>query len=244
VDTERLAASLTERTRAVIVNSPNNPTGAVLSEENIRALCAVLREAEEKFRHPIYLIADEPYRELVYEDVTVPYLPNYYPDTLVAYSFSKSLSIPGERIGYIAISPNAADAESVFAAVMGAGRALGYVCAPVLFQKMVPHLLGKTADLAVYRRNRDRLFTALSEYGYECVRPDGAFYLFVRALEADAVQFCERAKRHELLLVPSDGFGCTGYVRIAYCVTPEQIERALPAFYTLAEEYITEKKHG
>ena len=244
IDPDRLAASLTEKTRAVIVNSPNNPTGTVLSEENIKELCAVLREAEEKFGHPIYLIADEPYRELVYGGVTVPYLPNCYPDTLVCYSFSKSLSIPGERIGYIAVSPEARDAEAVYAAVMGAGRALGYVCAPAIFQKMIPHLLGKTADLAVYQKNRDRLLTALSDYGYECVRPDGAFYLFVRALEEDAISFCERAKRHELLLVPSDGFGCTGYVRIAYCVTPEQIERALPAFRALAEEYNTEKNHG
>lgn len=237
IDPSRLAAALTERTRAVIVNSPNNPTGTVLTEENIRAFTAVLREAEERFGHPIYLIADEPYRELVYGDITVPYLPNYYPDTLVVYSFSKSLSLPGERIGYIAVSPNAADAETVYAAVMGAGRALGYVCAPSIFQKMIPHLLGKTADLTVYRKNRDRLYTALTDYGYECVRPDGAFYLFVRALEEDAAAFCERAKRHELLLVPSDGFGCTGYVRIAYCVTPEQIERSLPAFYALAQEY-------
>ena len=241
IDAGRLAAALTERTRAVIVNSPNNPTGAVLTEENLQGACAVLREAEERFGHPIYLIADEPYRELVYGDVTVPYLPNLYQNTLVCYSFSKSLSLPGERIGYIAVSPEAAEAEAVYAAVMGAGRALGYVCAPSLFQQMIPSVLGKTADLSVYAANRDRLYTALTAYGYDCVRPDGAFYLFVRAKEDDACAFAERAKKYELLLVPSDDFGCPGYVRIAYCVQPDMIERALPAFRALAEEYKTEK---
>ena len=244
VDTARLASAVTERTRAVILNSPNNPSGAVLSEENIREIAAVLRAAEECIGHPIYLIADEPYRELVYGDVKPPYLPLYYDNTLVCYSFSKSLSLPGERIGYIAVSPRAVDAEGVYAAVMGAGRALGYVCAPALFQYMIPACLGKTADISVYRENRDRLTAALAEYGYSFVRPDGAFYLFVRALEADAVRFCERAKKHELLLVPSDDFDYPGYVRIAYCVTPAQITRALPAFRALAEEYRKEKANG
>lgn len=237
VDIAALAAALTPRTRALILNSPNNPTGAVLTEDNIRAVADTLRSASAAFGHPIYLIADEPYRELVYGGCKVPYIPNYYENTLVCYSFSKSLSLPGERIGYIAVSPRAAEAEDVYAAVMGAGRALGYVCAPALFQYMIPACLGKTADLSIYRENRDRLSAALTEYGYRFIPPDGAFYLFVRALEADAARFCERAKKYELLLVPSDDFGYPGYVRIAYCVTPEQITRALPAFRALAEEY-------
>lgn len=234
---DALRAAITEKTAAVILNSPNNPTGAVLSKDEAAALCAVLCEAEEKYGHEIYLIADEPYRELVYTEEIPPYLPTLYNDTLVCYSFSKSLSLPGERIGYILVSPTAREREALRAAVAGAGRALGYVCAPALFQKMLPAVLGKTADIEIYRHNRDRLYTALTDYGFTCVPPDGAFYLFVAAPNGDATAFAETAKKHELLLVPSDSFGCTGYVRIAYCVTPEMIERALPAFRALAEDY-------
>ena len=228
---------MTPRTRAVIINSPNNPTGAVLSPSDAAALGEALRSASERVGHPIYLLADEPYRELVYDGVTVPWLPLYYENTLVLYSFSKSLSLPGERIGYVLVHPDAAAAEEVYAAILGAGRSLGYVCAPALFQYMIPACLGKTSDLQVYRENRDRLYTALTGYGYDCVRPEGAFYLFVRALEPDAVAFSERAKKRELLLVPSDDFGYPGYVRIAYCVSPQMVERALPAFRALAEDY-------
>lgn len=242
---EALAAAITEKTAAVILNSPNNPTGAVLSEGEASALCEVLRAAEAKYGHEIYLIADEPYRELVYTDTPVPYLPNLYGDTLVSYSFSKSLSLPGERIGYILVSPTAREREALRAAIAGAGRALGYVCAPVLFQKMIPAVLGKTSDIDIYRRNRDRLLSALRAYGFTCVPPDGAFYLFVAAPDGDAAAFAERAKKYELLFVPSESFGCAGYVRIAYCVTPEMIERALPAFRALANDYrLGEENHG
>ncbi len=234
---DALAAAINERTAAVILNSPNNPSGAVLREADVRALADVLRAAEETYGHPIYLVADEPYRELVYGDIAVPYLPNHYDNTLVGYSFSKSLSLPGERIGYLFISPTAQEREGLRAAIAGAGRALGFVCAPALFQYMIPACLGKTADVSVYEANRNCLYDALTEYGYTCVPPDGAFYLFVKALEADAAAFAERAKKYELLIVPSDDFGVPGYVRISYCVKPEMIERALPAFRRLAEEY-------
>lgn len=236
-DLAALRSAITPRTRAILVNSPNNPTGAVITEENVCALCALLRAASEQYGAPIYLIADEPYRELVYGDVDVPYLPNYYDDTLVCDSFSKSLSLPGERIGYILVSPKATDFTALYQAVCGAGRALGFVCAPSLFQYLIPKVLGKTSDLSVYDTNRRLLYEALTSYGYSAVRPDGAFYLFVKALEADAVAFCERAKEFELLLVPSDDFGYPGYVRISYCVSTEQIQRSLPAFSALAESY-------
>ncbi len=237
INWQAFEAALNENTKAVLVNSPNNPTGVVLSEETIFHLSASLRRAEERYGHPIYLIADEPYRELVYGDVTVPYLTRYYEDTIVCYSFSKSLSIPGERIGYILVSPKAADAEAVYAAVLGAGRALGFVCAPAIFQFMIPYCLGKTSDISVYDTNRKLLYENLTSYGFTCANPDGAFYLFMKAPEPDAYVFCEKAKKYELLLVPSDDFGFPGYVRIAYCVTTEQIERSLPAFKKLAEEY-------
>lgn len=237
VDEERFRAAITERTKAVIINSPNNPSGVVLSETTIVKLCQVLKEKQKEYGHDIYLITDEPYRELVYDDIKVPYLLNYYDNTLVGYSFSKSLSLPGERIGYIVVSNKMKHAGDVYAAICGAGRALGYVCAPSLFQRVAARCIGQTADVSVYKRNRDLLYQGLTRFGYKCVRPDGAFYLFVKAMEEDANAFCERAKKYELLLVPGDDFGCPGYVRISYCVTTEQIERALPAFKKLAKEY-------
>ena len=236
-DIQRIEAAFTERTRAIIVNYPNNPTGAVITEENAKALGVLVSRMSEKFQSPVYLISDEPYRELVYDGVTVPYLPKYCDNTIVCYSFSKSLSLPGERIGYIMVSPRCADHGAVYEAVCGAGRALGFVCAPSLFQYMIPHILGKVSDLTVYAENRRLLYSALTEIGYEAVKPDGAFYLFVKAPEADAKAFCERAKKYELLLVPSDSFGCGGYVRISYCVKTEQIKRAIPAFRALCESY-------
>ncbi len=237
IDTDALSATVNENTKAVIVNSPNNPSGVVLGEANIIALCELLKAKSAEYGHPIYLISDEPYRELVYDGIEVPYITKYYKDSLVCYSFSKSLSIPGERIGYIAVSPDATDAGDVYAAVCGAGRALGYVCAPTLFQKLAARCLGKTADVSVYRHNRDLIYGALCSYGFECVKPDGAFYLFMKTPEADAGAFSEKAKKHELLLVPADSFGCPGYVRISYCVSTEQIENSLPAFKALAAEY-------
>lgn len=237
IDFNSLEKAINVCTKAVIINSPNNPTGAVFSEKTVKTLSALLCECEKKYSHTIYLISDEPYRELVYDGVKVPYTANYYNDTVSCYSFSKSLSLPGERIGYICVPKKCADSDELFFAVCGAGRALGYVCAPSLMQKVIPHCLGKTADLSVYDRNRKLLYSALTEYGYECVRPDGAFYMFVRALEKDAAAFCERAKKYELLLVPSDSFGVGGFVRISYCVSTEQIERSLPYFKALAADY-------
>ncbi|MBQ9746372.1 MAG: pyridoxal phosphate-dependent aminotransferase [Clostridia bacterium] len=237
VDAEALATAVNAHTKAVIINSPNNPTGVVFSEESIKALAALLSAKEKEYGHPIYIISDEPYRELVYGGVTVPYTANYYDNTISCYSFSKSLSLPGERIGYICVSKKCEDWRELFFAVCGAGRALGFVCAPSLMQKVVTHCLGKTADTSIYDRNRTLLYRELTSYGYECVAPDGAFYMFVKAFCESAAEFCEVAKKHELLLVPSDSFGVTGYVRISYCVTTEQIERALPAFRALAEDF-------
>ena len=236
-DFEALAAAITKKTRAIIVNSPNNPTGAVLTEASAEALATLLTERSGDNAAPIYLISDEPYRELVWGGVKAPYLASYYPDTVSCYSFSKSLSLPGERIGYVLASPRATDFEGLYEAICGAGRALGFVCAPALFQYMLPAVLGKTADVSVYDTNRRELFEALTAYGFEVVPPDGAFYLFVKSPEPDAKAFCERAKAFELLLVPSDSFGCTGYARVAYCVTNEQIKASLPAFRALAEAY-------
>ena len=244
VDLSAFERAITEKTRAVIVNSPNTPTRVVLSEETIVSMCEILKAAEKKYGNPIYLISDEPYRELVYGDVKVPFLTKYYKNTIVCYSFSKSLSLPGERIGYIYVNPEAECADEVYSAVLGAGRALGFVCAPLLFQRLIPKCLGITSDLEIYDTNRVLLYEELTKYGYECVKPDGAFYLFVKALEKDAYAFYERAKKYELLLVPSDDFGYKGYVRIAYCVKTEQIKRSLPAFKKLAEDYKAEQKNG
>lgn len=237
IDIDALRKAVNKNTKAVIVNSPNNPTGAVFTEENIIALSELLSKKEAEYSHPIYIISDEPYRELVYGDIKVPYTANYYDDTVSCYSFSKSLSLPGERIGYICVPKKCTDSKELFFAVCGAGRSLGFVCAPSLMQKMIPACLGKTSDISVYDRNRKMLLSSLTDFGYDCVSPDGAFYLFVKALEDDAEAFCERAKKYELLLVPSDSFGVTGYVRISYCVSTEQIEKSLPAFKKLAEEY-------
>ena len=230
-------AKINEHTKAVIVNSPNNPSGVVYTEETVKSLCEVLRKKSAEYGHVIYLIADEPYRELVYSDVNVPYLMNYYENTLVCYSYSKSLSLPGERIGYIAVSPKMQDGGNIYLAVCGAGRSLGYVCAPSLFQQVIARCIDAKVDIEIYRENRDLLYNNLTSYGYECVKPDGAFYLFVKALEDDATAFYERAKAHELLVVPCDDFGVKGYVRVAYCVDKQRVLNALPAFEALAKEY-------
>jgi aspartate aminotransferase len=237
IDPSLIEEKITENTKAIIVNSPNNPTGAVLTIDTIKKLAKLLEDKQKEYGKDIYIISDEPYRELVYGEVEVPFLTNEYNNTIVCYSFSKSLSLPGERIGYILVSPKANEWKNVFFAVCGAGRALGFVCAPALFQYMVPECLGLTSDLSVYDTNRTLLYNALTEYGYRAIRPDGAFYLFVETPEKDAVAFCEKAKKYELLLVPSNDFGCGGFVRISYCVTTEQIKRSLPAFKALAEEY-------
>ena len=237
VDIADFESKINEKTKAVIVNSPNNPSGVVYTEETVKALCDVLKKKSEEYGKPIYLIADEPYRELVYSGVKVPYLMNYYKNTLVCYSYSKALSLPGERIGYIAVSPEAEDAKDIYLAVCGAGRSLGYVCAPSLFQQVISRCADAKVDINVYKENRDLLYDNLTSYGYECVKPDGAFYLFVKALEKDAYKFYEAAKAHEILVVPCDDFGTPGYVRIAYCVDKARVLGALPAFKALADEY-------
>ena len=237
LDVQAIEAAINGKTAAIIINSPNNPTGKVFPEENIVALTDMLRKKETALCRPIYLIADEPYRELVYDGVKVPYLTKYYNDTVVCYSYSKSLSLPGERIGYALISPRMTDFVSVYQAVCGAGRALGFVCAPSLLQKLLPHVLGECSDVAIYDKNRRLLIDRLAEYGIETVKPEGAFYLFLKSPSGDSGEFCERAKKYEILLVPSDDFGCPGYARLAYCVKTEQIERALPAFKALGESY-------
>lgn len=237
INFEALEKTLSQKTKAVIINTPNNPTGVVLTPECIRRLCALLKEKSREYGKTIYLIADEPYRELVYDDAAeVPYLINEYDASVVCYSFSKSLSLPGERIGYIAIGRNMPDNRELYAAICGAGRALGFVCAPSMMQRVVSSCLGMTSDVSVYRTNRDLLYNSLTEYGYSCVHPDGAFYLFVKSPLENAAEFCELAKKYELLLVPSDSFGCGGYVRISYCVSTDMIRRALPAFEKLAKE--------
>lgn len=236
IDFDALEGAINANTKAIIVNSPNNPTGVVLSEDNIKALAELLDKKQKEYQSEIFLIADEPYRELVYGAV-VPYIPNYYANTIVCYSYSKSLSLPGERIGYIFVSPKMEMARDVYAAVCGAGRSLGFVCAPSLLQYVVKECIDVPSDIEAYRENRDMFYGYLTEMGYKVARPDGAFYLFMKALEPDANAFCERAKKYELLLVPSDSFGFSGYVRLAYCVDNETIRRARPAFEKLYKEY-------
>ena len=237
IDFAAFAQALTPHTKGVIINSPNNPTGVVYSEATIERLAQVLTEKSQEYGHVIWLISDEPYREIVYRETPLPWVPSYYPNTLVCYSYSKSLSLPGQRIGYVLVPPQAEDAGLVYAAVCGAGRALGYVCAPSLFQLVAAECTGQTADIEIYHRNRDLLLNALREMGYTCAQRDGAFYLFPRSLEPDAHAFCERAKKYDLILVPGDSFGCPGHVRISYCVPTEQIQRALHKFEKLAAEY-------
>ncbi len=236
IDFDALEKAVTVNTKAIIVNSPNNPSGAVFNEETIIKLSSLLNEKSEQFGNDIYIIADEPYRELVYGDAQVPYIPNYYNNTIVCYSFSKSLSLPGERIGYIFVSPDVVDCAEVYAAVCGAGRALGFVCAPSLLQYTVAENLGKTADISVYKTNRDLLYNALTSYGYTVCPPDGAFYLFVKSPVEDAVEFCEKAKKYEILIVPGDDFGYAGYVRISYCVSTDMIKKSLSGFEKLINE--------
>lgn len=236
IDPAAVAAAITPRTAAVIIDSPNNPTGAVYTRETLESLAAVLEEANAGREQPIFLISDEPYREIVY-GAEVPWVPSVYEDTVVCYSYSKSLSLPGERVGWVLVPNTCPLAARVMPAVAGAARTLGFVCAPSLFQRVVADCVDEPSDVEAYARNRELLTSALSEYGYIYVEPDGAFYLWVKALEPDAGAFCERARAHELLAVPSDSFGVPGWFRLGYCIDREVIERSLPAWKLLAEEY-------
>lgn len=237
IDIDNVEAAINENTKAIVINSPNNPSGVVYKRDKIEALCELLKKKEEEYGHPIFIITDEPYRELIYDDIELPYLINYYDNTFSCYSYSKALSMPGERIGYVVVSPKIANYEDAYAAVCGSGRALGYVCAPSLWQKVIAKCVDATADISVYKKNRDLFYNSLTEMGFECVYPDGAFYLFVKAMEDDSRAFSDKCKGHEILVVPADSFGMPGYVRVSYCVETKQIEDALPAFKALAEEY-------
>lgn len=235
IDIDDLEKRITAKTKALIMNSPNNPSGVVYTKEIIQSVCELLEKKQAEYGHVIYLIADEPYRELVYGDIEVPYLMNYYKNTLVCYSFSKSLSLPGERIGYIAVNPEMQNSKTIYLAVCGAGRSLGYVCAPSLFQRVVGKCLDAKVNLSAYEKNRNLLYNSLCEYGFECVKPDGAFYLFVKSPLGDATAFYEKAKEQEILIVPCDDFGVEGYVRIAYCVDYDRIKNSLDGFKMLAK---------
>ncbi len=237
IDFEAFEKLLSPKTKGIILNSPNNPSGVVYSEETIQRLSELLAKKQKEYGTSIYLITDEPYREIVYDGMEVPFVPNYYKNTLVCYSYSKSLSLPGERIGYIIVPDEADDGKKVMAAVAGAGRALGYVCAPVLFQKAIACCVDVPCDVSAYKKNRDLLYHGLTDLGYECVRPQGAFYLFVKSPEPDAKAFSERAKKYDVLVVPGDSFGCTGYVRVSYCVSEQTIKDALPVFAEIMKEY-------
>lgn len=236
LDAQAVMRAVTRHTQAVIINSPNNPSGVVYTREELAALAAALSGRAEEYGRPIYILADEPYRELAFDGVEVPFLPEIYPDTIVCYSWSKSLSLPGERIGYVLIPDRAADSAALMAAVAGAARVSGHVCAPSLAQHLISECAELLPDVRAYERNRDLLYTALREYGYACVRPDGAFYMLVRAPGGSAADFSARAKERELLVVPGDAFGCPEYFRLSICVSPEMILRSLPVFRALAPE--------
>ena len=233
IDLDAVAATLTPNTVAIIVNSPNNPTGTVYTEQTLRGLADLLAERAARYGHPIYIVADEPYRELVYDGVTAPFIPTIYPNTIVCYSYSKSLSLPGQRIGYIYVPENATDSKALYAAIAGASRASGHVCAPSLWQKVIARCAHLRPDLDAYDKNRQTLYQGLIDAGYQVAKPDGAFYLFVKAPGGDAQAFSEKAKRKDLLLVPGDSFGCPGYFRICYCVSHEMIVKSLPVFREL-----------
>ena len=228
---------INEHTKAVIVNSPNNPSGAVYSEATIKELAAILQEKQQEYGHPIFIIADEPYREIAFEGYEVPYIPDYYENTLVCYSYSKSFSLPGERIGYIVVPDAVTDFGKVYGAIAGAARVLTHVNAPSLWQLVIGRCADKPSDISTYVKNGQLLYNGLIEAGFECVKPQGAFYLFPKCLEEDDYAFCERAKKYDLLLVPGTDFGCPGYFRAAYCIKTETIEKSLPLFKKLAAEY-------
>nr|WP_298573474.1 pyridoxal phosphate-dependent aminotransferase [uncultured Mogibacterium sp.] len=238
IDMEALEKTINEHSVAVVINSPNNPSGVVYTEETLKKIAELLERKSKEYGHPIYIVADEPYRELVYDGVKVTFIPNVYDNTIVCYSWSKSLSLPGERIGYVYVPEKCEDAKAVYDTVSGAAREIGSVCPPTLTQKVIGECVGEMPDLAAYEENRNLLYNTLTEYGYECAKPDGAFYLFVKAPNGDAVAYSEKAKLdHNLLVVPGDGFACPGYFRLSYCVSNDMIKRSLPAFKAMIEAY-------
>jgi Aspartate/tyrosine/aromatic aminotransferase len=234
---KELEEKITKKTKAIIINSPNNPTGVIYSEETIIKIAEVLEKKQKEFEQDIYIISDEPYRELVYDNIQVPYITKYYKNTIIGYSYSKSLSLPGERIGYLVIPDEVSDSKNIIAGANVANRILGFVNAPSLFQKVIGECLEEEVDISYYKNNRDTLYEGLTSTGYECARPEGAFYLFLKSPIADEKIFCEAAKKHRILIVPGGAFGCPGYIRIAYCVSYETIVNALPGFLALAQEF-------
>ncbi|MCM1161991.1 MAG: pyridoxal phosphate-dependent aminotransferase [Roseburia sp.] len=237
INFENFEEMLSEKTGAVLINTPNNPSGIVYSEETIKRLTDILKKKQKEYGHDIYIISDEPYREIIFEGVKVPVVSQYYENTIMCYSFSKSISIPGERIGYVAVNPNCKDGELIIHMCTQISRGIGHNCPASLIQLVVADLLEDTADLSVYEANMKILYKELTELGFTCVKPGGTFYMFPRALEPDAVEFCNKAQKYELALVPGDSFGCPGFFRISYCVPTEKVERSLEAFRKLAKEY-------
>lgn len=233
---EILEEEISEKTKIVIVNSPNNPSGVVYDEKTITSLADMLGKKEEEYGTKIYIVSDEPYREIVYDEIKVPYLLNYYKNCIVGYSYSKSLSLPGERIGYLVVHPEIEDVENIMVSLNVANRILGFVNAPSLFQRVIGRTLGVGVDVSIYKKNRDLLYEHLQKVGYEVVKPDGAFYMFVKSPIEDDVKFCTMAKQHKLLVVPGSAFGCNGYFRIAYCVGYEIIENSLSAFQKVMDD--------
>lgn len=238
IDLAKVEALITKNTQAIIINSPNNPSGVVYTEETLKALADILTKKGEEYGHPIYIIADEPYRELVYGDVKVTFIPTVYKNTIVCYSWSKSLSLPGERIGYVCVPDQCDNAKEVFDGVSGAARAGGHVCAPTMLQMVIERCVGEMPDLKAYDENRTLLYDELTKMGYKCAKPDGAFYLFVEVPNGDGMAFCQKAKEdHNLLVVPGEGFDCPGYMRLSYCVANDMIRRSLPAFQKMYDAY-------
>jgi aspartate aminotransferase len=236
-DLEALEAVITPKTKAIIINNPNNPTGVVYGEEVVKGIAELMARKSEEYGHTIYIVSDDPYREIVYDDIEVPYMLNYYTNTFIVYSYSKSLSLPGERIGYVAFLPEMEEAEEVEMCLSNATRNLGFTNAPSLFQRVIMKCLDETVEVDIYRRNRDLLYNHLMDLGFECIKPEGAFYLFSKALEIDDKAFVAAAKKYNLLIVPGTTFGCPEYFRASYCISYEKIENSLEAWTKLANEY-------
>ncbi|MBE6136893.1 MAG: pyridoxal phosphate-dependent aminotransferase [Erysipelotrichaceae bacterium] len=237
INFDELVKIINPNTKGIIINSPNNPSGVVYSKNSLMKLAELLSEKQKEYNHPIYIICDEPYREIAYDNIEVPHIPSLYNNTIICYSYSKSLSLPGERIGYI-LTPNTLDDyKNIYAACLGAGRAYGYVCAPSIFQKLIAKCANQTSNMSAYAENRDILYNGLTKIGFECVYPQGAFYLFVKSPEKDSMSFMEKAKKYNLIIVPSNSFGVDGYVRLSYCVSKDTIVNSLPAFAELMKEY-------